>query len=109
MARPRAGAVSFVQRFDSALRPNVPLHVLWLDGVYGWEPGRGQSVFHVQRDVSDRDVQQLVQRIRDRVLTFGGLAMAMLLAAECGLGALLGKSPTQVLFDRDPISGRGGG
>lgn len=38
-------------------------------------------------------------------LAFGGLAMAMLLVAECGLGALLGKSPAQVLFDRDPISG----
>ncbi len=38
-------------------------------------------------------------------LVFGGLAMAMLLVAECGLGALLGKSPMQVLFDRDPISG----
>ena len=38
-------------------------------------------------------------------LAFGGLAMAMLLVAECGLGGLLGKSPAQVLFDRDPISG----
>ena len=80
-----------------------------LDGAYGWEPGCGRAEFHAQREVTDGDVQQLVQRIRDRVLTFGGLAMAMLLAAECGLGALLGKSPTQVLFDRDPISGRGGG
>ena len=42
---------------------------------------------------------------RRQHLAFGGLAMAMLLVAECGLGGLLGKSPAQVLFDRDPISG----
>jgi hypothetical protein len=66
--RPRAGAVAFVQRFDSGLRLNVHFHVLWLDGVYGWEPGRGQPEFHAQQEVSDADVQQLVQRIRDRVL-----------------------------------------
>jgi hypothetical protein len=38
---PRTGAVAFVQRFDSALRLNVHLHVLWLDGVYSHELGRG--------------------------------------------------------------------
>jgi hypothetical protein len=66
--RPRAGAVAFVQRFDSGLRLNLHFHVLWLDGVYGWEPGRGQPEFHAQQEVSDGDVQQMVQRIRDRVL-----------------------------------------
>jgi hypothetical protein len=66
--RPRAGAVSFVQRFDSALRLNVHMHVLWLDGVYGWDPGRGEPEFHAQPEVNDADVQQLVRRIRDRVL-----------------------------------------
>jgi hypothetical protein len=64
----RAGAVSFVQRFDSGLRLNVHFHVLWLDGVYGWEPGRGQPEFHAQREVNDGCVQQLVRRIADRVL-----------------------------------------
>jgi hypothetical protein len=60
--------VAFVQRFDSGLRLNVHFHVLWLDGVYGWEPGRGRPEFHAQREVVDADVQQLVRRIRDRVL-----------------------------------------
>jgi hypothetical protein len=36
--------------------------------VYGWERGRGRPEFHAQREVNDGDVQQLVQRIRDRVL-----------------------------------------
>jgi hypothetical protein len=57
-----------MQRFDSGLRLNVHFHVLWLDGVHGWEPGRGQPEFHAQQEVSDADVQQLVQRIHGRVL-----------------------------------------
>lgn len=36
--RPRAAAVPFVSRFDSALLLNVHLHVIWLDGVYSHEP-----------------------------------------------------------------------
>lgn len=35
----------------------------------------------------------------------GAVAVASLLVAECGLGALLGRTPWQVLFDRDPIAG----
>ena len=66
--RPRAGSVAFVQRFDSGLRLNVHFHVLWLDGVYGWEPGRKAPVFAEQREVTDADVQQVVSRIRDRVM-----------------------------------------
>lgn len=34
--------MSFVQRFDSALRWNLHFHVLWLDGVYSHELGRGK-------------------------------------------------------------------
>lgn len=50
------------------LRLNLHLHVLWLDGAYGWEPGRGKPEFHAQRELNDGDVQQLVRRILDRVL-----------------------------------------
>jgi hypothetical protein len=66
--RARGGAVAFVQRFDSALRLNVHFHVLWLDGVYGWEPGRGQPVFHEHAGLCDGDVELLMQRLRVRVL-----------------------------------------
>ncbi|MBL8724320.1 MAG: transposase [Planctomycetes bacterium] len=55
------------QRFDSALRLNVHFHVLWLDGVYGWAPGRGQPVFHEHAGLCDGDVELLVQRLRVRV------------------------------------------
>ncbi|MBL8724363.1 MAG: transposase [Planctomycetes bacterium] len=63
----RGGALAFVQRFDSALRLNVHFHVLWLDGVYGWEPGRGPPVFHEHAGFCDGDVELLVQRLCVRV------------------------------------------
>jgi len=40
-SRPRAGAVAFVQRFDSALRVNLHYHVLWTDGVFAHELREG--------------------------------------------------------------------
>ena len=65
--RPRAGAVAFVQRFDSALRLNVHLHVIWLDGVYSHEPGRGGVEWCEHAQVTDADVALLVRRVHDRV------------------------------------------
>lgn len=65
--RPRAGAVAFVQRFDSGLRLDVHLHVLWLDGVYAWEPG-SKVEWCAHGGVNDDDVRRLVKSIRDRVL-----------------------------------------
>ena len=69
-SRPRAGAVAFVQRFDSALRVNVHMHVLWLDGVFTHEPGKGRVEFCEHAEVTDTDVGKLVQAIRDRVLRY---------------------------------------
>jgi hypothetical protein len=66
-SRPRAGAVAFVQRFDSALRVNVHFYVLWTDGVFAHEPGRGRAEFCEHGEVSDADVGRLVRTIRDRV------------------------------------------
>jgi hypothetical protein len=65
--RPRAGAVAFVQRFDSGLRLNVHFHVIWLDGVYSHEPGRGGVEWCGHAQVTDADVALLVRRVRDRV------------------------------------------
>jgi len=66
--RPRAGAVAFLQRFDSALRLNVHLHVLWADGVFAHEPGSRAVTFCEQEEVTDGDVAKLVRAIRDRVV-----------------------------------------
>ena len=65
--RPRAGAVAFVQRFDSGLRLNVHFHVIWLDGVYSHEPGRGGVEWCRHAQVTDADVALLVRRVRNRV------------------------------------------
>ena len=43
------------------------LHVLWLDGVYAWQPGRSVE-WCPHEIVRDADVSKLVKRIRDRVV-----------------------------------------
>lgn len=40
-----------------------------------------------------------------KLAAVGGLALWMLLGAECLLGWLQGRSPAAVLFDRDPVAG----
>lgn len=40
-----------------------------------------------------------------RQLLIGTAALALLLAAECALGALQGRPPAEVLFARDPVAG----
>ena len=68
LPRPRTGAVAFVQRFDSGLRLNLHYHVVWLDGVYSWQPGRSGVAWHEHEGLEDAGVAQLVRRVRDRVL-----------------------------------------
>lgn len=70
LPRPRAGAVAFVQRFDSGLRVNLHFHVLWLDGVYASEPGSGRVEFCEHGEVTDGDVAKLVSAIRGRVVRY---------------------------------------
>ena len=67
LPRPRAGAVAFVQRFDSGLRLNVHYHVAWLDGVFAHELGEDVVTWHAHEGLGDADVARLVRRIRDRV------------------------------------------
>ena len=42
-------------------------HVIWLDGVYSHEPGRGGVEWCGHAQVTDADVALLVRRVRDRV------------------------------------------
>jgi Putative transposase/Transposase zinc-binding domain len=59
------GAISFLQRFDSALRLNVHSHVLALDGVY---VQRGDDLtFHALSDPTEDDVLALAERTAERV------------------------------------------
>ena len=46
---------------------NVHFHVIWLDGVYSHEPGRGGVEWCEHAQIMDADVAMLVRRVRDRV------------------------------------------
>jgi len=62
----RTGAVTFVQRFDSALRLNVHPHTLALDGVYV-RGADGHLVFHSLAEPSAEQVAEVARRTAKRV------------------------------------------
>ncbi|MCC6214455.1 MAG: transposase [Polyangiaceae bacterium] len=61
------GAVAVVQRADSALRLNVHVHALALDGVYVREGPRGPLVFHALPAPSRDEVEEVAARTARRV------------------------------------------
>jgi hypothetical protein len=61
------GAVAVVQRADSALRLNVHVHVLALDGVYVREGTTGPLAFHAQPAPSREEVEDVAARTARRV------------------------------------------
>lgn len=63
-----AGAVTFVQRFDSALRLNVHAHTLALDGVYLREDD-GELAFRALPAPSAAEVADVARRTAERVRT----------------------------------------
>ena len=64
----RAGAVTFVQRFGSALNLNVHFHAVIPDGVWVRDPGGVR--FLALPAPTDEDVQQVLRRIERRVRAF---------------------------------------
>jgi hypothetical protein len=74
---PECGAVSFVQRFGSALNLNPHLHVLVLDGVYAPVEPDGPLLFHRLPDPTDAEIGKLLTTLRKRLATrFRRLALA---------------------------------
>lgn len=63
-----SGAVTFVQRFDSALRLDVHAHTLALDGVYV-RGADGQLAFHALPEPSSAEVADVALRTAKRVGT----------------------------------------
>jgi Putative transposase/Transposase zinc-binding domain len=61
-----SGAVVAIQRTDSALRLNVHLHVLALDGAYVREP-EGALVFHALPTPSSKEVADIARRTAQRL------------------------------------------
>jgi hypothetical protein len=61
------GAVSVIQRGDSALRLNVHFHVIVLDGVYVRSPDSGELVFHALAAPSSEENSEVAARTAQRV------------------------------------------
>ena len=66
LKRSQCGAVTFVQRFNSALGLNVHFHLIGLDGVYAAGP-KGAPEFYELPPPEDAEVRQAVTLIADRV------------------------------------------
>lgn len=61
------GAVSVIQRGDSALRLNVHFHLIGLDGVYVRSPDGGELVFHALAAPSAEEITDVATRTAQRV------------------------------------------
>jgi hypothetical protein len=73
------GAVTLLQRIDSALRLNPHAHTLLLDGVYIQDETTGEMVFHELPEPSHTEVKQVTVRIAkqcDKVLLKHGRCFA---------------------------------
>lgn len=60
------GAVTFVQRFGSALNLNVHFHMLFLDGAYAVHGG-DPPVFRRVPEPGAKDLQEILERIAGRI------------------------------------------
>jgi hypothetical protein len=63
----RCGAIAVTQRFGSALNLNVHWHVLVPDGYFAKDPKTGRVRFYQVGAPTDRDVENIVIRIAERV------------------------------------------
>jgi hypothetical protein len=67
--RPQCGAVTFVQRFDSALRLNVHFHMVAIDGIYAGDEN-GHPQFQVLLSPGTQDIQRLAASLAERIPEF---------------------------------------
>src|SRR3990167_4497084 len=66
-ATAKTGAVTFIQRFGSALNLNIHFHMLFLDGVYEVDSACGTGKFHAIETPLSGEMQRLLQRISERI------------------------------------------
>ena len=67
----QSGAVTFIQRFDSALGLNLHLHMLVIDGVYAADK-EGRPHFQVLLAPETEEIQGLAGRLAERITKFLG-------------------------------------
>jgi hypothetical protein len=65
----QCGAVTFIQRFGSALNCNIHLHTLMLDGVYAADED-GHPQFQALPAPKDREIEQLAAALAERISKF---------------------------------------
>jgi len=63
----QTGAVTFVQRFGSALNMNVHFHMLFMDGVFYTPPESENPTFHTLDPPSDEEIRELVSVLAERI------------------------------------------
>jgi Putative transposase len=64
--KPQCGAVSFIQRFDSALRLNLHIHMLAFDGVYATDDN-DRPQFQVLLAPDDDEIARLTESLAQRI------------------------------------------
>jgi hypothetical protein len=79
----RCGSVVQIQRFDAAIRLDVHLHGLFLDGVYTGFDSRGRLRFRKAKHLSDTEIAWMVRHIQ--ALIFGHLRRRGFLDEEAAL------------------------
>ena len=67
--KPQSGAVSFIQRFDSALRLNLHIHSLVIDGVYAADDD-DKPQFQVLPAPGDEEIVRLTGLLAQRIRAF---------------------------------------
>lgn len=65
----RAGSITFIQRWGSALNSNLHFHILAVDGVW-FLNGNDRISFKNISEPSQKDVSRVLERIRDRIFRF---------------------------------------
>ena len=99
----KTGAVTVIQRFDSALGLNVHFHSLFFDGVYARD-GRGRVVFHPVPAPTDREVAAVAERVF-RAVTLGLEGGQDDLASDEPALAVLSEASVRRLVATGPRSG----
>ena len=99
------GAVTFIQRFDSALRLNVHFHTLGLDGVYV-RSSTGDAVFHRLGEPTAGDVEELARGTAERVRRVLERAGRSFETDDCTDDALATDQPTLGLLYGAAVQGK---
>jgi hypothetical protein len=96
------GAVTAIQRANSDLRLSPHFHTLFLDGVYGPDvDGKGQ-MFHPAPAPSQKEIEQLVERVSKRILRFLQRRGVITLVTAPGDGEVTVVTD-ETMGDKDPL------